>query len=212
MSDSLWTHGLQQARTPCPEPTPELTQTHIHRVGDALQTFILSNPLLLPPSIFANIRVFSNESALQIRWPKYWSFSFSISPFNDWWKSLYTSLFIVVLLLTLSVNSINNLINNTLNRIHVGQLQNSEWATGNFRWLARTQCLRGPVDSDPALMSISQPFWWNLMEEKHLKRPFCQNYCLVIGERLTKLESKHIIREIWITSDTQMTPPLWQKV
>ena len=44
----------------------------------------LCNPLLLPPSIFPNIRVFSNESVLQIRWPKYWSFSFSISPSNEY--------------------------------------------------------------------------------------------------------------------------------
>ena len=44
---------------------------------------ILCHPLLLPPSIFPNIRVFSNESALHIRWPKYWSFSFSISPSNE---------------------------------------------------------------------------------------------------------------------------------
>ena len=44
---------------------------------------ILCRPLLLPPSIFPNITVFSNESALCIRWPKYWSFSFSISPFNE---------------------------------------------------------------------------------------------------------------------------------
>ena len=45
---------------------------------------ILCRPLLLLPSIFPNIRVFSSESALHIRWPKYWSFSFSISPFNDY--------------------------------------------------------------------------------------------------------------------------------
>ena len=45
---------------------------------------ILCGPLLLPPSIFPNIRVFSNESILQIRWPKYWSFSFSISPSNEY--------------------------------------------------------------------------------------------------------------------------------
>ena len=45
---------------------------------------ILCHPLLLPPSIFLSIRVFSNESALHIRWPKYWSFSFSISPFNEY--------------------------------------------------------------------------------------------------------------------------------
>ena len=46
--------------------------------------FILCHPLLLPPSIFPNIRVFSNESALHIRWPKYWSFSFSISPSSEY--------------------------------------------------------------------------------------------------------------------------------
>jgi len=45
---------------------------------------ILCYPLLLLPSIFPSIRVFSNESALSIRWPKYWSFSFSISPFNEY--------------------------------------------------------------------------------------------------------------------------------
>ena len=45
---------------------------------------ILCHPLLLPPSIFPSIRVFSNESVLRIRWPKYWSFSFSISPFNEY--------------------------------------------------------------------------------------------------------------------------------
>ena len=44
---------------------------------------ILSHPLLLLPSIFPNIRIFSNESSLHIRWPKYWSFSFNISPFNE---------------------------------------------------------------------------------------------------------------------------------
>ena len=45
---------------------------------------VLYHPLLLPPSIFPNIRVFSNESVLHIRWPKYWSFSFSISPSNEY--------------------------------------------------------------------------------------------------------------------------------
>ena len=45
---------------------------------------ILCRPLLLPPSVFPSIRVFSNESALHIRWPKYWSFSFSISPSNEY--------------------------------------------------------------------------------------------------------------------------------
>ena len=62
---------------------PEFTQTHIHRVGDAIQpSHPLSSPSLLPP-IPPSIRVFSSESALRIRWPKYWSFSFSISPSNE---------------------------------------------------------------------------------------------------------------------------------
>ena len=62
---------------------PESTQTHVHRVGDAIQPpHLLSFPLLLP-LIPPSIRVFSNESALCMRWPKYWSFSFSISPSNE---------------------------------------------------------------------------------------------------------------------------------
>ena len=62
---------------------PEFTQTHGHRVSDPSSHLILCRPLLLLPSIFPNIRVFSNESALHIRWPKYWSFSFNISPYNE---------------------------------------------------------------------------------------------------------------------------------
>ena len=54
----------------------------LRNLGDKL--FILCRPLLLLPSIFPNIRVFSNESVLHIRWPKYWSFSFSISPSNEY--------------------------------------------------------------------------------------------------------------------------------
>ena len=62
---------------------PEFTQTHVHRVSDASSHLILCRPLLLLPSIFPRIRVFSNESALHIRWPKYWSFSFNITPSNE---------------------------------------------------------------------------------------------------------------------------------
>ena len=61
----------------------ESTQTNIHWVGDAIQpSHPLSSPLLLP-SIFPSIRVFSNESALHMRWSEYWSFSFKISPTNE---------------------------------------------------------------------------------------------------------------------------------
>ena len=62
---------------------PEFAQTHKHWVHDAIQSSHPLSPLLLLPSVFPSIRVFSNESALHIRWPKYWSFSFKISPFND---------------------------------------------------------------------------------------------------------------------------------
>ena len=62
----------------------EFTQTHGHQVGDAIHHLILCPPLLPPPSIFPSIRVFSSESALCVRWPKYWSFSFSISPSNEY--------------------------------------------------------------------------------------------------------------------------------
>ena len=59
----------------------ELAQTHVRRVGDATQQ---SSPFLLLPSIFPSIRVFSNELALYIKWPKYWSFSFNISSSNEY--------------------------------------------------------------------------------------------------------------------------------
>ena len=62
---------------------PKYTQTHVLLVGDAIQPSHPLLPLLLLPSIFPSIRVFSNESALQIRWPKYRSFSFNISPSNE---------------------------------------------------------------------------------------------------------------------------------
>ena len=61
---------------------PEFTQTHVHRVSDAIH-LILCHPLLLLPSIPPSIRVFSSESTLHMRWPEYWSFSFSIIPSKE---------------------------------------------------------------------------------------------------------------------------------
>ena len=63
---------------------PELAQTHVHWVSDAFQPSHLCCALLFPPSIFPSIRVFSNETVLRIRWPNYWSCSFSISPSNEY--------------------------------------------------------------------------------------------------------------------------------
>ena len=62
----------------------EFAQTHVHQVGDASNHLIFCPPLLLLPLIFPRIRVFFNESVLCIRWPKYWSFSFTISPSNEY--------------------------------------------------------------------------------------------------------------------------------
>ena len=62
----------------------EFAQTHVHWVVMSSSSLILCCPLLLLPSIFSCIRVFSSESVLHIKWPKYWSFSFSISPFSEY--------------------------------------------------------------------------------------------------------------------------------
>ena len=83
VSNSLWLHELQHTRPSCPTQLPEPTQTHVHWVGDAIQPSHPLSPLLLP-SIFPSIRVFSNESVLCIRWPKYWNFSFNIRPSNEY--------------------------------------------------------------------------------------------------------------------------------
>ena len=69
---------------PVPHYLPELTQTHVHESLMSSSHLILCRSLLFPPSIFPSIRVFSSESALHIRWPEYWSFSFSIRPSSEY--------------------------------------------------------------------------------------------------------------------------------
>ena len=83
MSDSLRPHGLQQARPPCPSPTPIACSNSCPLSGMPSNHLILCCPLLLLPTVFPSIRVFSSESVLHIKWPKYWSFSFNISPSNE---------------------------------------------------------------------------------------------------------------------------------
>ena len=84
ITDSLWHHTLQHARPPRPSPTPG-----IHSNSCLLSQWWPSNHLILYrpfllPSVLPSIRVFSDESVLSISWPKYWSFSFSISPSNEY--------------------------------------------------------------------------------------------------------------------------------
>ena len=85
VSDSLWPHGLQHSSLLCPLPTPRACANSCPSSQWGHPTISSSVfPLLLLTSIFPSIRVFSNESVLHIMRPKYWSFSFSISPSNEY--------------------------------------------------------------------------------------------------------------------------------
>ena len=84
MSDSLRPHELQHTRPPCPSPTPGVHTNSCPLSRWCHPTISSCCPLLLLPLIFPSIRVFSNESVLCIEWPKYWNFSFSISPSNEY--------------------------------------------------------------------------------------------------------------------------------
>ena len=93
VSDSLRPHESQHARLPCPSPTTEslLKLMSIESVMPSSH-LVLCCPLLLLPSVFPSIRVFSNESVLCITWPKYWSFGFSISPSNEYSGLIFFSM------------------------------------------------------------------------------------------------------------------------
>ena len=78
VSNSLQPHGSQDTRLPCPSPNPG-----VYPNSCPSNDLILCHPLRLLPSIFPSIRIFSNEPDLRIRWPKYWSFSFTISSSNE---------------------------------------------------------------------------------------------------------------------------------
>ena len=86
VSDSLWPHGLQHTKLPCPSPTNSWSLLKLMSIESVMPSnhLILCRPLLLWPSVLPSIRVFSNESVFHIRWPKDWIFSFSISPSNEY--------------------------------------------------------------------------------------------------------------------------------
>ena len=84
VSDSLQPHGMQHTRLPCPAPTPGASQTHVRLVGGAI---LPSHPPPSPSPPALNLsqhQGLSSESVLRTKWPKYWSFSFSISPSNEY--------------------------------------------------------------------------------------------------------------------------------
>ena len=81
---TLQSHGLQHARLPFPSPTPRAYSNSCPSCPWCHSTISSCHSLLLPPSIFPSIRVFSKESIHCIRWPKYWSFSFNVSPSNNY--------------------------------------------------------------------------------------------------------------------------------
>ena len=84
VSDSLWPHDCSTPGLPVHHQLPEFTQTHAHQESVMPSNhLILCRPLLLLPTIPPSIRVFCNESTLLMRWPKYWTFSFSINPSNE---------------------------------------------------------------------------------------------------------------------------------
>ena len=87
MSNSLWPHGLQHVRLPCPLLSPKVCSNSCplsHWCHPTISSSVNLLPLSPPASIFPSIRVFSNESDLSIRWLKYWSFSLSISPSSEY--------------------------------------------------------------------------------------------------------------------------------
>ena len=83
VSNSLQPCESQHTRPPCLSPTPGVHSDHVHQSVMPSSHLILCRPLLLLPPIPPSIKVFSNESTLCMRWPKYWSFSFSIIPSKE---------------------------------------------------------------------------------------------------------------------------------
>ena len=84
VSDFLQPHGLQHTRLPCPSPSPGSCSNSCIELVMPSNHLIFSHPLFILPSISSSIRVISNELALHIRWPKYWSFNFRVSPSNEY--------------------------------------------------------------------------------------------------------------------------------
>ena len=111
MSNSLQSHGLQHARPPFPSPSPGVSPSLCPLMPS--NHLILCHPFLLLPSILPSIRVFSSESALCIRWPKYWSLSFSFSPSHE-----YSGSFRIDCLISLLSKGLSRVFSSTTVQMH----------------------------------------------------------------------------------------------
>ena len=130
VSDSLQPSGLQRARLPCPSPTPRACSDSCPSMPS--NRLILCHPLLLLPSIFPSIKVFSNKSVLRVRWPEYWSFSFSISPSNEYWGLIFFRMDWLDLLAV--QGTLKSLLNTTVQKHQFFGAQSSLWSR-NHMWL-----------------------------------------------------------------------------
>ena len=130
VADSLQHHRVQLARFPCPSLSPRVCSNSSIELVMPFNHLILCHPLLLLPSIFFSIEVFSNESVFCIRWLKYWSFSFSISPSNEYSGliSFRTAWFDLAIQETLKVFS-----STTIRKHQFFSIQPSLWSNSHIR-------------------------------------------------------------------------------
>ena len=127
---TLQPHGLQHVSLPCPSLYPRVCSNYVYRVSDAIY-LILSRPLLLLPSIFPSIRVFSSESALCIRWSKCWSFNFrSVLPMNiqGWFLLELTGL------ISLLSKGLSRVFSTTIWEHQFFGTQPHLWSNSHIRW------------------------------------------------------------------------------
>ena len=169
----------------------ELTQTHVHWVPS--NHLILCHPLLLPPSVIPSIRVFSSESVLHIRWPKYWSFSFSISPSNEYsglisFRMDWLDVLAVQVTLTSLLQHHSSKASVRCSVFFVFQLSHPYMTTGETKALTR-QTFVGKVMS-LLLNMLSRLIITFLPRSKHLLISWLQSPSAVIPER-PKIKSCH---------------------
>ena len=134
VSNSLQPHRLEYSRLPCPSPPPSACSNSCHWASDAIQQFPSLLSLLLLSSIFPSIRVFSNESVLGIGWPKYGSFSFNISPSNEY---LHVTSFKIDCFDLLAIQeTLNSPLHTTIHKHQLFGIQPSLWSNShNHTWV-----------------------------------------------------------------------------